>query len=361
MKVLHVIARMNVGGTATYLINLLKGLEQLEVNYMLAFGDVTPNETEDSRVADLKGVRIRSLSRNISPIQDLYAQRALKKLIGEYNPDVIHSHTFKAGALVRTLKSDKLLIHTYHGHHLYDPDYGFFKKKLLNTIERKLAERNKAIVSIGENVAKELLAVKIGSKDRMISIAPGISKPVLRNRQEMCEKHGLDSSKIHVLWMGRLTNVKRPDRALGIARRFPEITFLICGGGELRQELEAQAPRNVKFMGVQSAEEMLSIADLALLTSDSEGMPLTLIEAQMSGIPAVATNVGSVSEIIMNGKTGFVTRLSEDEISERLALLVENTELRRGMSMEASKISIPRFSISRMVNDHMNLYQKVMG
>ncbi len=122
MKVLHVIARMNVGGTATYLLNLLNGLPGSEVETKLIIGNVPRNEKEDSRVGQLEYQRIRGLSRAISPLKDLRARRQLWEIVDQYNPDLIHSHTFKAGVLVRSKNTSIPIIHTFHGHHLYDPD-----------------------------------------------------------------------------------------------------------------------------------------------------------------------------------------------------------------------------------------------
>jgi len=135
----------------------------------------------------------------------------------------------------------------------------------------------------------------------------------------------------------------------------------MCGSGELREKLESHASGNVRFMGVQKAEHMLSIADIALLTSDSEGMPLTLIEAQMSGIPAMATNVGSVSEIVRDGETGFITDCEVPQIENKLGELIKNSEMRKSMSKLAMEQSTLNFSISRMVNSHVSLYRQVLS
>jgi len=360
MKVLHVIARMNVGGTATFLFNLLEGLENAKVETKLIIGNVPSNEKEDSRVEQLNHQRLPGLSRAIALKRDLMARRKLWEILKDYQPDLIHCHTFKAGVLVRSKKTAIPIIHTFHGHHLYDPDYGKFARFALNAIERILAKRSKKILTIGSRVGKELLDVGIGKKSQYQSIAPGVRVPKLSDRSKIVERVSLNPDCLNVLWMGRLTRVKRPDRVIELAKRYPEVNFIIAGDGELRQKLEAMSPDNVYFLGVQNSNEMFSLADVVLLTSDSEGMPLTLIEGQMAGVPVIATDVGSVSEIVENEVTGFVTSTQIDQIASSLGRLIDDSMLRSIMAKNARERALDRFSIERMVESHIQVYKQAL-
>jgi glycosyltransferase involved in cell wall biosynthesis len=360
MKVLHVIARMNVGGTATYLFNLLEGLENSKVETKLIIGSVPRNETEDSRVEQLDYQRIPGLSRAIAPVRDLLARRKLWEIVKDYQPDLIHCHTFKAGLLVRSKKTSIPIIHTFHGHHLYDPDYGKFARLVLNGIERKLARRSKKILTIGSRVGEELLGVGIGKKSQYQSIVPGVRVPKISDRSKIVERFSLNPDCLNVLWMGRLTRVKRPDRVIEIAKHYPEVNFIMAGDGELRQELEAMSPDNVYFLGVQSSDEMFSLADIVLLTSDSEGMPLTLIEGQVAGVPAIATDVGSVSEIVEHEATGLVTSTQIEQMISSLGRLMDDSMLRSTMSENARKRALSRFSIETMVDSHIQVYKQAL-
>jgi glycosyltransferase involved in cell wall biosynthesis len=351
---------MNVGGTATYLFNLINGLIENGVESLLAVGVVPDYEIEDNRLSKLPFKRIPQMSRELSIIGDFRARGEIWDLINNYKPDLIHTHTFKAGLLVRTKKTDIPIVHTFHGHHLYDPDYGLVKKRILNFIERKLADNSTRIVTIGTKVGLELLELGIGDKCKYVSIPPGVQVIKRKDRQKSIQKFQLSPNYKNVLWMGRLTQVKRPDRVNVIAKVFPDVNFIVAGDGELRSNLKDDAPSNVVFLGVQNADEMFSIADVVLLTSDSEGMPLTLIEGQMAGLPAVGTNVGSVSEIIINGKTGFVTSTQTDDICRALNKLLNNSILRNTMSREAAKYAQNEFSINRMVDSHMDIYREVL-
>ena len=360
MKVLHVIARMNVGGTATYLFNLVNGLDGSEVGTKLVIGNVPSNEREDNRVEQLNYQRIPGLSRAISPLKDLKARRQLWEIVDQYSPDLIHSHTFKAGLLVRSKRTSIPIIHTFHGHHLYDPDYGKVARVVINAIERVLAKRSKKILTIGSRVGEELLDVGIGKKSQYQSIAPGVLVPKLSDRSKIVERFSLNPESLNVLWMGRLTLVKRPDRVIELAKHFPGVNFIVAGDGELRVELEAMASSNVYFLGVQNSDEMFSLADIVLLTSDSEGMPLTLIEGQMAGVPAIATDVGSVSEIVENEVTGLLTSTHIEQIISSLGRLLGDSMLRSTMAKNAKKRALDSFSIEKMVDSHIQIYKQAL-
>jgi glycosyltransferase involved in cell wall biosynthesis len=359
MKILHVIARMNVGGTATYLYNLISGLEEAETETLLAVGHVPQNEREDYRLEELNYCRIENLSRAISPLNDFRARSEISRTIEKFSPDVIHTHTFKAGLLVRTLKTSVPLIHTFHGHHLYDPDYGRIEKKMINSIEKRLAKKNAKIITIGQRVGRELFEAGIGTRSQYLSISPGIECPKITDRYNILKYLRIDDG-ITVLWMGRLTHVKRPERVVEVARRFPKVNFVVAGDGELRDSIRMIAPDNVHLVGVRNSDEMWSIADIVLLTSDSEGMPLTLIEGQMAGVPAIATNVGSVEEIVLNGETGLITQVTVDDICEKLAVLINDSMLRSTMAKKAASRARKLFSIQQMTSAHIEVYQEAL-
>jgi glycosyltransferase involved in cell wall biosynthesis len=145
-----------------------------------------------------------------------------------------------------------------------------------------------------------------------------------------------------------------------VAKRLPHLVFVMAGDGELRETISSSAPQNLKIVGVQGAAEMWAIADLALLTSDSEGMPLSIIEAQMSGVPVVATNVGSVSEIVEDGVTGKLSRVDADDIASSIVELAANPsrleEMRRAAKSRAGSL----FSREVMVDKHIEVYREVL-
>ena len=360
MRVLHVIARMNVGGTATYISNLIDGLEKLGVANLLVMGNVPKGEAEDSIINTLKYQRIETLSRELSFSKDRKASKEIEKAIENFKPDLIHTHTFKAGLLVRLRKREIPVIHSFHGHHLYDPEFGFLKRNVLNIIERLLAPRAKRFITIGKKVRDELLEVGIGRTKQYLSIPPGIAPLELVGEASVRSRFGFSKDETLVLWLGRFTQVKRPDKVIGIAHLLPKIRFVMAGGGELLDKVKASAPGNVSFVGFQDKNEMWSIADIALSTSDSEGMPLSLIEAQMAGVPVVSTDVGSVSEILEDGITGYLAGKDVKELASKIEMVIE--DLQSGAKLgKAAKLRAEReFSSSVMADAHLGLYKDVL-
>lgn len=343
MKVLHVIARMNVGGTATYLFNLLEALGSKGISTLLVVSTVPGNELEDSRLSSLHHERIDVMTRAILPWRDFRALLDLRRVVDNFEPNLIHSHTFKAGLLTRVLRTSVPVIHTFHGHHMYDPDYNGVERWILCKVEQRLAKRAKRLIAVGDKVKEDLIEQGIGLRNQYISIPPEVKVPQLAQRQKILQFLSLDPSKPNILWMGRLTRVKRPDRAVEIAKRLPNYNCVIAGDGELKSSLQNEAPSNVTFLGVKDSNQMLSVADVVLLTSDSEGKPLTLIEAQMAGIATIAIGVGSVTEIVEDGITGFVTSNEITEISARIEELIEDKALRAHGSVGSIKEKVLAF------------------
>jgi glycosyltransferase involved in cell wall biosynthesis len=359
IRVLHVIARMNVGGTATYIANLIDGLEGLGVKNLLAMGSVPKGEAEDQVVESLPIFRVRDLSRELNPIKDSKAYKNLKKVIDEFEPYLIHTHTFKAGFLLRSRDLDVPVIHSFHGHHLYDPEFGLVKRGVLNFLERRLAKRSAALVTIGKRVRDELLEVGIGERSQFHPIAPGIAVPKIDGAPDGRAEFGISSSETVVMWLGRFTQVKRPDLVLEIAKALPEITFVMAGGGELLESCRVKAPKNVKLVGFQNKDEIWKMADIGLCTSDSEGMPLSLIEAQMAGVPVVSTDVGSVAEIVIDGKTG---KLAKDLVGlvEGIKWVKDSIEKSDELSKESKRHALENFTIDQVASAHLKLYTDVL-
>jgi glycosyltransferase involved in cell wall biosynthesis len=352
---------MNVGGTATYLANLIDGLEKNGVENLLVMGDVATGESEDSVVSTLNYQRVEQLSRELNFSKDRRAKTEIEDAIAKFRPHLIHTHTFKAGFLVRLTKRDIPVIHSFHGHHLYDPEFGFIKRNVLNLIERRLAPRTRAFITIGKRVRDELLAVGIGSPDQYVPIAPGITPLEKVDSREIRKKFGFGDQEKLVIWLGRFTQVKRPDRVIEMALLMPHIRFVMAGGGEMLEKTKVKAPTNVSFVGFQDKSEMWSIADIGLCTSDSEGMPLSLIEAQMAGVPVVSTDVGSVSEIIDDGVTGRLCEKDHEDLVKKLQAVLDTMEHGYEMSKAARMRAEREFTREVMTEAHMNLYRKVLG
>ena len=168
IKVLHVIARMNVGGTARYVGDLVENIP----NSALATGYVQRSEIEDPVVNTISPYRIPHLGRKISPINDFKAWVELRRLIREIKPEIVHTHTFKAGLIGRLIGGDHKRVHTFHGHLFDDQSFSPVEKWIITFSERYLASRTDFLISVGEKVGQELRAAGIGPNKKWTSIAP---------------------------------------------------------------------------------------------------------------------------------------------------------------------------------------------
>ena len=359
MRVLHVIARLNVGGTARYITRLAEELPKHKIESFVATGFVQGSEAEDSSAKKLKVIRIPSLGRQINPIKDHFAFKQLLEVVREVKPDILHTHTFKAGYIgrIKTKEINKAagkrvkFVHTFHGHLFDDPEFSGLKSLIITSFERRLAMRTDAIVTVGAQVGKELLEREIGQPKQFTNIPPGVEPlkiPKAKPRK-----------KITVGWIARVTCVKNPLRALEIAKLFPDVQFLIAGGGDMLEQVKAQAPRNTKVLGWTNASKLFAASDIILCTSENEGMPIALIEAQLAGKPVVATNVGGVAEVVINNKTGFVTQKNTDDLSEALEKLINSKALRTAQGKAARAHAINAFSVEKMIKAHVSLYRNL--
>jgi glycosyltransferase involved in cell wall biosynthesis len=359
MRVLHVIARLNVGGTARYITRLAEELPKQKIETFIATGFVQGSEQEDPSAKNLKVIRIRSLGRQINPIKDHFAFKQLLEVVKEVKPDIVHTHTFKAGYIGR-IKTKEInraagrqvkFVHTFHGHLFDDPEFSGLKSSIITSLERRFAKRTDAIVTVGAQVGKELLERNIGEAKQFTNIPPGIEPLKVPKTKPR--------TKITIGWIARVTGVKNPLRALEIAKLFPDAQFLIAGGGDLLNQVKAEAPKNTKVLGWTDAAKLFAASDIILSTSENEGMPIALIEAQLASKPVVATNVGGVAEVVLNNKTGFVTKKNTQDLAKALEKLINSKALRTTQGKAAKAHATKAFSVEKMISAHVSLYKKL--
>ena len=365
--VLQVIARMNLGGTSKYLLKLHKELEAIGISSPIATGFVQEGEIEDPDLKRIKPIRIKHLGRKISPINDLKAMIELRNVILQVRPDVIHTHTFKAGFIARMQRNkiEEVLgkkikfIHTIHGHLFDDPQFKGFKSLVIVLIEKYLANKTDQLITNGRNVAQNLKNRGINKGKKITSIYPGVEPIQLTSKTAAFKKFRIKNKrKVRVLWMARVTVVKDPHKVIGIAKSLPNFDFYMAGGGDLLQEIKANAPKNLKVLGWQEAKNILPIADIFLSTSFNEGTPVAMIEAQLAGIPIVATNVGSVPEVVLHNKTGILCDRTEKQLIEGIRKITEDKKLRITFSKNAKFIALKNFSTSKFIKAHRDVYLK---
>jgi glycosyltransferase involved in cell wall biosynthesis len=296
----------------------------------------------------------------------------LVKAIREFNPHIIHTHTAKAGFLGRLASlvslQKSVRVHTFHGHLLHGY-FGSFKRTLVVIAEKSLAFITQQLLAVGDRVRQDLLEAGIGSKEKFGLMPPGLAIGNLPSKNEALVFFGLNHERLQCAFIGRVTQIKRPDRFLDVVseikKRSTGLDFFIAGDGEL---LEACRERiiaenlPVKVLGWQSnIEKVLSAADIVILTSDNEGTPLSLIQAGMAGLPAVSTNVGSVPEVVLDGVTGITTDLEIQEIANALEKLFTDNALRERLGHAAQEFTLANFGVQRLVHDHEELYKNLLA
>jgi glycosyltransferase involved in cell wall biosynthesis len=360
MRVLHVIARLNVGGTARYITQLATELPKHGIETFVATGFVQGAEVEDLSAQLIELIRVPAMGRSIRPIKDHLARKQLEKIIREVKPDIIHTHTFKAGYVIRMKKQSVPVIHTFHGHLLDDPEFSGFKSKIIVGLERKFAKSSAKLVTVGRRVADELLEQKIGHRTQFVNIPPGVVAVNVTPKAQALKNLNLeDNGQPIVGWIARVTGVKNPMRALEVADALPDTRFVMAGGGDLLEQVEAAAPSNVSVIGWADAADLFGASDIILSTSENEGMPIALIEAQMAGKPVIATNVGSVAEVVLNQQTGFLTNKDPNEIAGIIQSMINEKNMIHDMGLRGIKHATIEFSVEALVQKHLKLYNEV--
>ncbi|WP_433361668.1 glycosyltransferase [Streptosporangium sp. CA-115845] len=374
IRVMEIIARMNVGGPATQVSGLSQGLDTGEFDHRLYTGHVNEHEGDHLRLhdADTRVHRVPYLGRSVRPGDDCRALFSLIRAIRTFRPHVVHTRTAKAGALGRTASRlsgvGSARAHVFHGHLLH----GYFspvKRGLYVRSERILASMSDRLVTVGAQVRDDLLRAGIGRPAQYVVIPPGVRLGPVPDRGTARAALGLPPDAPVVAYVGRLTQVKRPDRFLAVAdivsRQIPGCRFVMCGGGDLERRVARDVePVRDSFHLLgwrKDVEAVYAAADVVVLTSDNEGTPLSLIEAGMAGTPVVSTRVGSVAEIVRDGHTGLLSSTDPGELATHAVRLLRDPGLARRMGEAAHDWTRSAFSVERLVSDTEHLYRSLCG
>ena len=404
IRILRIIARLNVGGPAIQAVSLSSELPKDLYQTMLVCGKVSPWEGDMGYFAKEKGLKpiiIPRLGRKISPIDDMKSFFALREAIKRFRPHIIHTHTAKAGTLGRLAAvsissafwSGKRirLVHTFHGHtfHSY---FSPLKTLLFIQIERFLAKFTDRIIVISPLQRNDICyRYRIANNERVRILPLGFDLSTFSN----CDKHPDNlrkrylSSKspetVLVGIIGRLAEVKNHCMLIDAAKHLQDrgkldpFRFVVVGDGELRAELmkyaeDLRVQDAVMFTGWQrDMAPVYKALDILVLTSKNEGTPVTLIEAMAAKKPVVATDVGGVRDLMGNIReamlNGFL--LAENGIlvpseggntlANALLFLLKNREMSTQMVKRAQTFVHRQYSIERLLTDITLLYDELMS
>ncbi|HGE70318.1 TPA: glycosyltransferase family 1 protein [Candidatus Poribacteria bacterium] len=380
IKVLHVITRMIKGGAQDDTLLTVVKLNKSRYQVSLATGPSIGPEGEIESKARQMGVDltvIPELVREISPIKDAIALYKLYRYIKKGGYDIVHTHSSKAGILGRVaakLADVKIIIHTPHSHVFYGY-YGRFVTQIFVWIERFAAYFTDRIISLTPLETKEHLEFGVGKPSQFTVVYSGVElKPFLNvkiNKEQKRQEFGLNDSDKVCIFVARLVPVKGHQYLISampyVINDIPSAKLVLVGDGELRSELENQALRlgikeKVIFTGLRDdIPELLAMSDLFVLSSINEGMGKVLVEAMAVGLPVVATNVGGVSAVVVDGETGILVPPKDPKaLSDAIIQLLSDTDISNRMGEAGRKRVDPDFSVEAMIEKIENIYEELI-
>jgi glycosyltransferase involved in cell wall biosynthesis len=374
----QVIARLNIGGTASHTVLLARDLDPNRFETVLVTGLEAAGEGTMRDWARQQGVSpivIPELGREINLLADIKVLAKLYQIFRSELPDVVHTHTAKAGFVGRVaarLAGVPAVVHTYHGH-VFHSYFGPFKTRVFIFIERMLAHLTDRIIALSRRQRQEILKYRIASADKITIIPLGFDlDPFLtcdHLRGELRTELGLAEEIKLVGILARLTGVKNHQLFLTAAalvlERCKNVQFLIVGDGELRSELEQQTielglGQAVQFLGWRhDLPKIYADLDLVVLASYNEGTPVTLIEAQAAARPVVATAVGGVADIVVDGETGILVAPNDPRaLAEAILAVFGQTSEVTGQA--GRKQVTEKFTVARLTRDMESLYNDLL-
>ncbi len=405
MKILRIIARLNVGGPARHVVWLTQALQGDGVESKLIAGAVPEGEEDMSYFAaehDVEPIYIREMSRELSAKDAVSLWKVLKAIRHE-RPDIIHTHTAKAGTVGRAaafiykwLTPGALIgqprkvkvVHTFHGH-VFHSYYGKRKTRIFILIEKILARlaSDKIVVITPQQFHEIHWQVGVGRKEQFEVIPLGIDLAKFNSdegsRREFREEFEISSDTILIGFVGRLTEIKNIPMLLDAAKLYfeavdaPETKFIIVGDGHLRPALEPLTARSglkgrIIFAGNRDdLGRVYAGLDVLALTSRNEGTPLSVIEAMAARRPVISTIVGGVSDLLgraIEDEDGFgiyerglgVASGNSYGFAKGLIYLAKNEKLRFDLSEKGHKFAINNYGKERLISDIQLLYRRLL-
>ncbi len=390
-KVLRIINRLNLGGPTFNAAYLSKYLAP-DFETLLISGMKEDSEESSEFIVknlDLHPIYIPEMYRELNPFRDYKSYYKIREIIRKFKPDIVHTHAAKAGAIGRLAAAHEgvpVIIHTFHGH-VFHSYFGPAKTRVFLEIERYLARKTTKIITLSETQKNELSNIyKIApaNKFEIIPLGFDLEKFELgqvEKRQKFRRAYNIDEDEIAIGIVGRLVPIKNHKlflKALSIvsAKTSKRIRAFIIGDGEERISIESYAqglnlplynkdtcPKGLLTFTSWIKDIDISNAgmDIIALTSNNEGTPVSLIEAQASGKPIVSTLIGGIEDIVIRNQTALLSTINnENEFADNLLRLIEDYELRTRMSKLGADFVRNKYSYRRLCSDTALLYKSLL-
>jgi len=384
LRIVHVIARLNVGGAALHVLQLASEQRRRGHDVLVVAGTLATGEESMEYLADELDVRLQrlpALQRELSPRRDAAAVRELVRTIRAERPDVLHTHTAKAGgagriaAVLARRARPAVVVHTYHGHVLHGY-FGRGKETFYRRLEQALARITSRLIAVSREVRDELveLGVAPASKFEVIPYGFDLSDRSVAGAGERARVRaaiGAGDDTFVVGWVGRLTAIKRPLDLVRVLYALVELevdaVLCVVGDGPDRAEVEGLARTlgvsdRCSLVGYQKDLPALYAAfDAFCLTSANEGTPVAAIEALASRKPVVATRAGGTETVVDDGESGFLAGIGDvGGLASRLAELARDPKRAEQMGRVGAERVRERFGLDRMVDHVDRLYESLL-
>jgi len=394
IKVLRIITRLNNGGPAKQAIWLSSLLDHEKYEKILLAGQTEENEDDILWFAErynVSPILLKNLKRSIAPISDIKSLSQVYKFICERKPDIIHTHMSKAGLLGRAAgiiynllhKHNIKLVHTFHGH-IFHSYFSTLKTRLFIFIERVLAKKTTALIAISNKQKEEInIKYRIGKKGQFRTIPLGIDYGNIKKKKR---GRGNKTSSLKIGMMGRISDIKNYELAIGIAdeikkNKIDAVIHVAGGGGGGEKDLNALIEKvkqknlqdRILFHGnIKNPEEFWKDIDIAMITSKNEGTPVSLIEAMLTGIPFIASEVGGIPDMTVeplhaSGNIKYykncilIGSFSQGDFFKGIQYYFEKKQARIEAGTAGAKFAASVFTIDRLLDDIRKLYESILS
>ena len=380
IKLIHIITRLDKGGSAENTFLTLKGLDKSRYEVSLIAGPVEDPSQDRRKQIEESGVsyiQVPQLRRNINFFFDFPALLKIRRLLKRDKPDIVHTHTSKAGLLGRLaarLAGIPSIIHTPHGH-VFFGYFGALKTKMFVLLEKLASRITDKIIALTPREKADYLRYKVAKEDKLVVIPSGIELhkcqyPPKEERSKLRRELGIPDRSAVVGTAGRLVPVKGSGfllQAVGqVISEHPDTYLVFAGDGPLRKNLAKDAvdrglAKKIIFTGWRDdMARVLSVFDVFCLPSLNEGMGRVLVEAMALGKPVVASDAGGIPDLIIPGKNGILVPPQDpEELARQIRFLIENREEREKLG-RAGKEMASAYSDEVMVKKIAELYEKAL-
>jgi glycosyltransferase involved in cell wall biosynthesis len=378
IKIVTIITRMDLGGAQRVVLHLIRGLDTHRFDQMVLTGDGGLLLPELSAIQTIRHHVIPEMTRHVGPggaWDDIRSVRRICDILRCFSPDIVHTHTPKAGIVGRwaaRLAGVPRIVHTYHGFG-FSPQHPLWQRAFYVGLERASALITSQFVAVSDPNRVLGQSYGIFLREKCALIRPGVDfadfRIVATDKIKKKIELGFAPSDKIVGVVASFTPAKALhfflEAAAKIAREYSRVSFVMVGDGSLRPQLEAQAERlgissRLRMLGWRrDVPELLRTFDVFMLTSLWEGLPRSLVEAFASGVPAVASHVDGIGEVVHEGRNGFLVPPGNTEaMAASVIRLLKNETMRQTMG-EQAQASVDDFSVQKMLKDYSDLYERI--